>query len=150
MIVLEIKPKFRPPHSEFDVEVENCMVTLLLKRCVDEWVYHVDCVEEALKANYSQYLEVFKTIIVETRGLIGAVLTPHSGEFTESILSVTPSAGLKGVYAIYLTNTIPSKILQKLCRRGKRPIDALTNKLRREGFNIVRGYLHEGDLFAYR
>jgi len=175
MIVLELSSK--PPrlpsivYDKFEVIAEGCIIALLLKNCVDEWIYHVDRAETILKSSYNEYLQIFKDVIKENaNNLLAAILTPNPGEYLKDVASLHEE-DKADLYAIYLSKKgiLQSKISKKIIlstvsekiaiwdasipvelKMNEVKLEEIANSLKKLSFSITRRYLHEEDLLAVR
>ena len=176
MIILELSSKSpRLPniiYGKFEVIDKEYIIALLLKNCVDEWVYHVDCARTILKSSYDEYLQIFKDIIKENAdNLLSAILTSSPGEYLKDVVSLHEENIKADLYAIYLSKegTLQSKLSKKIIpfivgrkiaiwdasipielKMNEIKLEEVADSLERISFNITRGYLHEGDLLAVR
>jgi hypothetical protein len=177
MIVLELSSG--SPHllsyDEFEVITEGQIAALLLKKCVDDWVYNVDCAKNILIESYDELLQIFRDIIRKNaNGILAALLTPSPAEYMgKEILPLYYEEDiLANLYGVYIGSkeVLQSKILKKIIplistekivvwdasiplelkMSGIESLEEVAENLERLSFSVTRGYLHEGDLLAVR
>ncbi|RSN73933.1 hypothetical protein [Candidatus Methanodesulfokora washburnensis] len=176
MIVLELSSG--SPHllgyDEFEVITEGQITALLLKKCVDDWVYNVDCARNILIESYDEFLQIFRDIIGKNaNNLLAALLTPSPAEYMgKEILPLYEEDILANLYGVYISSkeALQSKILKKIIplistekivvwdasiplelkMSGIESLEEVAENLEKLSFSVTRGYLHEGDLLAVR
>jgi len=161
----------------FEVISEGRMVALLPNSCVDEWVYDLECAEGYLRSSYRESIELFKSLIKRySKELTAAVLSPSVSRYFSNkiILALYTDSrdDLNDIYCIYISGegALHSTIMREVLLRIEmneslgmldtsmpielkfkvRSIDEVANKLSDLSFDVTKGYIREGDVFAVR
>jgi len=163
--------------KRFEMISEDEIVALLPSTCVNEWIYDVECAERHLRSSYRESIELFKNLIKRyAEKLAAAVLSPRVSRYFSNkiILALYTDSrdDLNDIYCIYISGegALHSTIMREVLLRIEmneslgmldtsmpielkfkvRSIDEVANKLSDLSFDVTKGYIREGDVFAVR
>jgi hypothetical protein len=157
-------------NDKFVVYSEGNILALLVKNCVDEWLYDSECASKFIESDRTKALEIFEDFVKKTvsEGLQIALLTPSPSLYSKLFTSLVEEKvePFKDLYAIYIRS------LDSLLRSGFKilipfmlgdalntslpvevrtpDIDRIAERLRRFSYDIKIHYIYNNDLLAFR